>query len=68
MVQLPAYAPGLHPAEGVRSALRRTTLADLAFADPEELITAVRRGLRRLPYRPDVLDGCLTGLPQRRPP
>ncbi|MFG3016801.1 DDE endonuclease, partial [Streptomyces cinerochromogenes] len=39
-----------------------------AFADPDDLITAVRRGLRQLQYRPDVLDGCLTGTGLRRQP
>ncbi|MFI6551302.1 hypothetical protein ACIBO9_49565, partial [Streptomyces prunicolor] len=43
------------------SVLRRTTTANRAFADPHDLITAVRRGLRQLQYRHDVLDGCLTG-------
>ncbi|MEU2718682.1 DDE endonuclease, partial [Streptomyces sp. NPDC007205] len=33
---------------------------------PDDLITAVRRGLRRLQYRPDTLDGCLTGTGLRR--
>ncbi|MDX3804293.1 DDE endonuclease, partial [Streptomyces sp. AK04-3B] len=37
------------------------TTANRAFADPNDLITAVRRGLRQLQYRPDVIDGCLTG-------
>ncbi|MGP3952289.1 transposase, partial [Streptomyces sp. 7N604] len=59
--QLPSYAPDLNPVEGIWSILRRTTLANRAFADPEELIAAVRRGLRQLQYRSDVLDGCLTG-------
>lgn len=63
--QLPSYAPDLNPVEGIWSVLRRTTLANRAFTYPHELITAVRRGLRRLQYRSDVLDGCLigTGLP-----
>ncbi|WP_425508456.1 IS630 family transposase [Streptomyces roseirectus] len=63
--QLPSYAPDLNPVEGIWSVLRRTTLANRAFADPHELITAVRRGLRQLQYRSNVLDGCLsgTGLP-----
>lgn len=52
--QLPPYAPDLHPVEGIWSALRRTTTANRAFAD-------VRRGLRQLQYRHDILDGCLTG-------
>ncbi|WP_436850860.1 transposase [Streptomyces avermitilis] len=50
-----------NPIEGIWSVLRRTTTANRAFADPHDLITAVRRGLRRLQHRGDVLDGCLTG-------
>ncbi|MFI2242530.1 DDE endonuclease, partial [Streptomyces chrestomyceticus] len=56
-----SYAPDLNPVEGLWSILRRTTLANRAFADPEDIITAVRRGLRQLQYRSDVIDGCLTG-------
>ncbi|GLX48853.1 hypothetical protein Shyhy01_18030 [Streptomyces hygroscopicus subsp. hygroscopicus] len=41
--------------------LRRTTTTNRAFADPHDLITAVRLGLRQLQYRHDALDGCLTG-------
>lgn len=59
--QLPSYAPVLNPVEGIWSVLRRTTTANRAFADAQDLITAVRRGLRQLQYRHDVLDGCLTG-------
>ncbi len=66
--QLPPYATGLIPAEGIWSVLRRTTTANRAFANPDDLITAVRRGLRQLPYRHDVLDGCLTGTGLRRQP
>ncbi|MFG3294935.1 hypothetical protein ACGF3G_39800 [Streptomyces sp. NPDC048179] len=53
-------APDLNPVEGIWSALRRTITVNHAFADPHDLIIAVRRGLRRLQYRHDVLDGCLT--------
>lgn len=59
--QLPAYAPDLNPVEGIWSILRRTTQANRAFTDPDALVTAVRQGLRQLQYRPDTLDGCLTG-------
>ena len=59
--QLPPYAPDLNPVEGIWSVLRRITTTNRAFADPQDLITAVRRGLRQLQYRHDVLDGCLTG-------
>ncbi|MEU6610385.1 DDE endonuclease, partial [Streptomyces shenzhenensis] len=50
------------------SVLRRTTTANRAFAEPDDLITAVRRGLRQLQYRPDILDGCLTGTGLQRQP
>jgi len=59
--QLPAYAPDLNPVEGIWSVLRRTTQANRAFTDPDDLVTAVRQGLRQLQYRPDVLHGCLAG-------
>ena len=63
-----SYAPDLNPVEGIWSVPRRTTVANRAFADPDDLITAVRRGLRQLQYRHDVLDGCLTGTGLRRQP
>lgn len=36
------------------SVLRRTTTANSTFADLVDLITAVRRGLRQLQYRPEA--------------
>ncbi|MGW2328216.1 hypothetical protein ACWC5C_20920 [Streptomyces sp. NPDC001700] len=52
--------------EGIWSVLRRTTTANRVFADPDDLITAVRRGLRQLQYRYDVLDGCFAGTGLRK--
>ncbi|MGW4147072.1 transposase [Streptomyces albogriseolus] len=49
--QPPPYAPDLNPVEGIWSVLRRTPTANRAFADPGDLISAVRRGLRQLQYR-----------------
>ncbi|MEU3296993.1 hypothetical protein ABZ722_32210, partial [Streptomyces longwoodensis] len=68
--RIPAHPIGMigRIAEGIWSVLRRTTTANRAFADPDDLITAVRRGLRQLQYRHDVLDGCLTGTGLRRQP
>ncbi|CAM5359482.1 transposase [Streptomyces hirsutus] len=68
VVQLPPYATDFNPVEGIWSVLRRTTAANRAFADSDELFTAVRRGLRRLQYRHDVLDGCLVGTGLRNQP
>ncbi|MGW5136159.1 transposase [Streptomyces sp. NPDC004135] len=66
--RLLSYAPDLNSVEGIWSVLRRTTTADRAFADSDDLNTAVRRGFPQLQYRPDGLDGCLTGTGLRRQP
>ncbi|WP_406841908.1 transposase (plasmid) [Streptomyces sp. AHU1] len=66
--QLPPYAHDLNPVEGIWSILRRTTTANRTFNDPEDLITAVRRGLHQLQYRHDVLGGCLTSTGLRHQP
>jgi transposase len=59
--QLPSYAPGLNPVEGLWSWLRRGLLASVAFTDPEHLIRVVRQGLRKIQYRPHLIDGGLAG-------
>ncbi|MFJ9448586.1 transposase [Kitasatospora sp. NPDC101235] len=62
--QLPPYAPDLNPVEGIWSLLPRGFLANVAFTDPDHLVRTVRRGLRKIQYRPRLIDGCLaaTGL------
>lgn len=62
--QLPSYAPDLNPAEGIWSLLVRGPLANLAVAAFDELVDVVRHALKKLQYRPDLIDGCLaeTGL------
>lgn len=64
VVQLPAYAPDLNPAEGIWSLLNRSGLANLAVTGLEELMPMVKRGLKKIQYRPHLIDGCLaeTGL------
>jgi transposase len=61
---LPPYAPDLNPVEGIWSLLRRGWLSNVAFSTPEHLIRRIRRGLRHIQYRSDLIDGCLaeTGL------
>jgi transposase len=61
---LPPYAPDLNPVESIWSLLRRSSQANRAFTDPDHLLGTLRRGLRQLQYRREVIDGCLavTGL------
>ena len=61
--QLPGYAPELNPTEGVWSIIKRS-LADFAAANLNHLVRVVKRKLKKIQYRPHLLDGCLaeTGL------
>jgi hypothetical protein len=58
--QLPPYAPELNPAEGIWSLLVRGPLANLAVGSFDELVYVVRQVLKKIQYRPDLIDGCLT--------
>jgi transposase len=58
VVHLPSYAPDLNPTEGgvvscasARGRLRRRDL--------DHLVRVVKRKLKKIQYRPDVVDGCL---------
>nr|WP_051967371.1 transposase [Kitasatospora mediocidica] len=57
--QLPTYAPDLNPQEGVWSLVKRG-IGNLAAADLGQITRAVKRKLKMLQYRPEVIDGCLT--------
>ncbi|WP_443064351.1 IS630 family transposase [Streptomyces sp. NBC_00525] len=57
---LPPYAPDLNPVEGIWSLLWRGWLSNVAFHTPEHLVQTVRHGLRHIPYRSHLIDGCLT--------
>ncbi|MFQ6148816.1 transposase, partial [Streptomyces seoulensis] len=61
---LPPYAPDLNPVEGIWSLLRRGWLSNVAFHTPDHLVQRIRRGLRHIQYRSELIDGCLaeTGL------
>ena len=61
--QLPPYAHELNPVELVWSHLKRS-LANLAKRNLAQLTTLVKTRLRRMQYRPGLLDGFLvsTGL------
>ncbi|MFF3159701.1 hypothetical protein [Streptomyces sp. NPDC057910] len=56
---LPPYALDLNPLEGVWSVLRRTSQANTAFTDPDDLMRRLRLGLRQIQHRRDVTNGCL---------
>ena len=58
--RLPAYASELNPVEGVWSVLKRS-LANLAKRDIGQLTALVKTRLRRMQYRPALLEGFLTG-------
>jgi transposase len=63
VVQMSSYAPDLNPAEGVWSLLKRA-MANFAAADLSSLVRIVKRKLKKIQYRPYLIDGCLakTGL------
>ena len=56
--QLPAYAPELNPVEPVWSNLKRS-LANLVKQDIDQLTVLVKTRLRRMQYRPGLLEGFL---------
>ncbi|MCL3998931.1 transposase [Streptomyces lavenduligriseus] len=57
---LSAYAPDLNPVECAWAHVERS-LAALAVVALERLETLVRNRLKHLRYRPDTLDGFVTG-------
>ena len=58
--RLPPYAHELNPVESVWSHLKRS-LANLAKHDAGQLTALVKTRLRRMQYRPGLLDGFLAG-------
>lgn len=68
VLQLPPYAAWLSPVESIWSVLRHTITANRTLTDPDAPITAIRRRLRQLHHRPDVLDGNLTSSGLRSQP
>ncbi|MFE2728435.1 transposase [Kitasatospora sp. NPDC059327] len=57
---MPAYAPELNAVECPWAQIKHS-LANLASVALDRLATLVRNRLKRLQYRPDVLDGFLAG-------
>ncbi|MFE2581953.1 transposase [Streptomyces sp. NPDC059378] len=55
VVQLPPYAADLNPTEGVWSLVKRD------IGNLGEITRAVKRRLKKLQYRPHLIEGCLAG-------
>ncbi|WP_455431833.1 IS630 family transposase [Streptomyces fagopyri] len=58
--QLPRYSPDLNPQEGIWSLVKRG-IGNLAAADLGQITRAVKRRLKQIQYRPDLVDSCLAG-------
>ncbi|WP_456303116.1 IS630 family transposase [Streptomyces mirabilis] len=59
--QLPSYSPDLNPQEGIWSLVKRD-IGNLAAADLGQIARAVKRRLKQIQYRPELVDGCLVGV------
>ncbi|MGA5135468.1 transposase [Streptomyces olivoreticuli] len=57
--QLPSYAPELNPQEGIWPLIKRG-LTGLAAANLDHLTRVMKRKLKRIQYRPELIDGYLT--------
>jgi DDE superfamily endonuclease len=57
---LPSYAPELNPVEGIWSLIKRGALANLAAPNLAHVLNLAKHALKKLQYRPDVIDGVLT--------
>jgi DDE superfamily endonuclease len=62
-VRLPAYAPDLNPVEGAWANMKNG-LGNLAVRDVDQLAAIMKSRLKRIQYRPALIDGFLaqTGL------
>ena len=62
-VRLPAYAPELNPAEGAWAAMK-ASLGNLAARDVDQLAAIMKNRLKRIQYRPALIEAFLaqTGL------
>ena len=62
-VRLPAYAPDMNPAEGAWANMKNG-LGNLAVRDVDQLAAIMKNRLKRIQYRPALIDGFLaqTGL------
>lgn len=71
VVRLPAYAPELNPVEGAWSNMKNSLGNLCSCSTPRQLAAIVKNRLKRIQYRPGLIDGFLaqTGLSiQPEPP
>lgn len=63
VVRMPAYAPELNPVEGVWANMKNG-LGNLLAGGVDQLAAVVKNRLKRIQYRPELIDGFLaqTGL------
>ena len=61
LVVLPKYAPEINPTDGTWSLIKRGSLANLVPVSLDEVAGTVRFALKRIQYRPELIDGR-TGL------
>ena len=57
-VRLPAYAPELNPVEGAWSNMKNG-LGNLAVRDVDQLAAVIKNRLKRIQYRPALIEGFL---------
>jgi len=71
VTQMPSYAPGLNPVEGAWSTMKSSPGNLGSCGTPHRLAAIVKNRLKRIQYRPALIDGFLaqTGLsPEPKPP
>lgn len=59
MERLPAYAPDLNPVEYLWAAVKRKDLGNYTPQTIQDLDGKIRRAIKRMRRRPDILTGCL---------
>jgi len=59
VVRLPAYAPDLNPTEGVWAHMKHD-LGNLVAGGVDQLAATVKTLLKRIQYRPELINGFLT--------
>ena len=67
LYRLPAWAPDLNPAEGTWP-LPKRSMANFAAADQAGLVRVIKGKLKKIQYRPRLINGCLAAAGLRTEP